>query len=75
MFKNPQRNYPRAWRPHRQMTRAKLAEAVGATGPIINLIEAGERGLSDKWAIQLAAVLKTRPVRLFDTDPNNMDFG
>jgi transcriptional regulator with XRE-family HTH domain len=73
MPKDPQRNYLRVWREHRKMTQAKLAEAVGTTGAVISLIEAGERRLSDKWANKLAPVLKTRPGHLFDTDPNDVD--
>jgi transcriptional regulator with XRE-family HTH domain len=55
------------------MTQAKLAEAIGTTGAVISLIEAGERRLSDKWAHRIAPVLKTRAGFLFDTDPNDLD--
>ena len=55
------------------MTQAKLAEAIGTTGAVISLLEAGERRLSDKWANKLAPVLQTRPGHLFDTDPNDLD--
>jgi len=55
------------------MTQAKLAEAIGTTGAVISLIEAGERRLSDKWANRIAPVLKMRPGHLFDTDPNDVD--
>ena len=73
MPKDPQRNYLKAWREFRKMTQTKLAEAIGTTGPVISLIEAGERRLSDKWANKLAPVLGTRPGHLFDTDPNDLD--
>jgi transcriptional regulator with XRE-family HTH domain len=73
MPRNPQRNYVRVWREHRRMTQSKLAEAIGTTGAVISLIEAGERRLSDKWANLIAPVLGTRPGHLFDTDPNDVD--
>jgi transcriptional regulator with XRE-family HTH domain len=73
MPKNPQRNYVRAWREHRRLTQSRLAEAIGTTGAVISLIEAGERRLSDKWANLIAPVLGTRPGHLFDTDPNDVD--
>ena len=73
MPRNPQRNFVKAWREHRGFTQAKLAEAIGTTGAVISLIEAGERRLSDKWAHLIAPVLKTRAGFLFDTDPNALD--
>ncbi len=73
MPRNPQKNYLKAWREHRRLTQAKLAEAIGTTGAVISLIEAGERRLSDKWANLIAPVLKTRAGFLFDTDPNDLD--
>src|SRR5258708_30922460 len=73
MPRNPERNFVKAWREHRRMTQAQLAEAIGTTGAVISLIEAGERRLSDKWAHRIAPVLKTRAGFLFDTDPNDLD--
>jgi transcriptional regulator with XRE-family HTH domain len=73
MPRNPEKNFVKAWRDHRGMTQAKLAEAIGTTGAVISLIEAGERRLSDKWAHRIAPVLKTRAGFLFDTDPNDLD--
>ena len=55
------------------MTQTQLAEAIGTTGAVISLIEAGERRLSDKWAHKIAPVLKTRAGFLFDTDPADLD--
>lgn len=55
------------------MTQSQLAEAVGTTGAVISLIEAGERRLSDKWAHRIAPVLGTRPGFLFDTNPADLD--
>ncbi len=54
------------------MTQARLAEAVGTTGAVISLLEAGERGLSDKWLRRLAPVLGTRPGHLLEVDPNDV---
>ena len=73
MPRDPVRNYLKAWRDFRGMTQAKLAEAIGTTGAVISLIEAGERRLSDKWADRIAPVLGTRAGFLFDTDPNSLD--
>ncbi|HEY2177034.1 MAG TPA: helix-turn-helix transcriptional regulator [Caulobacteraceae bacterium] len=73
MPRNPERNFVKAWREHRGFTQARLAEAIGTTGAVISLIEAGERRLSDKWAHKIAPVLKTRAGFLFDTDPTALD--
>ena len=73
MPRNPERNFVKAWREHRHMTQAKLAEAIGTTGAVISLIEAGERRLSDKWAHRIAPVLKIHAGHLFDTDPADLD--
>ncbi len=73
MPQNPERNFLKAWRLHRRMTQTQLAEAIGTTGAVISLIEAGERRLSDKWAHRIAPVLKTRAGFLFDTDPADLD--
>ena len=72
MVRVPQRNFLRAWREHRRMTQAKLAEAVGTSGAVISLLESGDRGLSDKWLRQLAPVLGTRPGHLLEVDPNDV---
>jgi transcriptional regulator with XRE-family HTH domain len=73
MPRDPVRNYLKAWREFRGLTQARLAEAIGTTGAVISLIEAGERRLSDKWASKIAPVLGTRPGHLFDTDPESVD--
>jgi transcriptional regulator with XRE-family HTH domain len=69
MTRSHERNYLRAWREHRGLTQARLAEAVGTTGAVISLLESGERGLSDKWLRKLAPVLGTRPGHLLEIDP------
>jgi transcriptional regulator with XRE-family HTH domain len=72
MVRTPERNFLRAWREHRRLTQAKLAEAVGTTGAVISLLESGDRGLSDKWLRRLAPVLGTRPGHLLEVDPNDV---
>ncbi|MEO8811606.1 MAG: helix-turn-helix transcriptional regulator [Caulobacteraceae bacterium] len=69
MSQERERNFLRAWREHRHLTQAALAEAVGTTGAVISLLESGERGLSDKWLRRLAPVLATRPGHLLELDP------
>jgi transcriptional regulator with XRE-family HTH domain len=73
MVRSHERNYLRAWREHRGLTQAKLAESVGTTGAVISLLESGERGLSDKWLRKLAPVLGTRPGHLLEVDPNDLN--
>jgi transcriptional regulator with XRE-family HTH domain len=72
MPKDPEINHLKAWREHRRMTQAKLAEAIGTTGAVISLIEAGERRLSDKWLRRIAPVLGTSPGLLLDHDPGDL---
>ena len=73
MPKEPERNHLKAWREHRKMTQAKLAEAIGTTGAVISLLEAGERRLSDKWLLKIAPVLRTRPGHLLEFDPSEAE--
>jgi transcriptional regulator with XRE-family HTH domain len=73
MARTREPNFLRAWREYRGMTQAKLAEAVDTTGAVISLLEAGERGLSDKWLRRLAPVLGTNPGHLLDMDPHDVD--
>jgi transcriptional regulator with XRE-family HTH domain len=72
MPKNPEPNFLKAWREYRHMTQAKLAEAIGTTGAVISLLEAGERRLSDKWLRRIAPVLNTRPGHLLELDPSDV---
>src|SRR5579859_549076 len=73
MARTREPNFLRAWREYRGMTQAKLAEAVDTTGAVISLLEAGERGLSDKWLRRLSPVLGTTPGHLLDMDPHDVD--
>ncbi len=73
MARTREPNFLRAWREYRGLTQAKLAETVDTTGAVISLLEAGERGLSDKWLRRLAPVLGTTPGNLLDMDPHEVD--
>jgi transcriptional regulator with XRE-family HTH domain len=73
MVRSNQPNHLRAWREHRGLTQAKLAEAVGTTGAVISLLESGERGLSDKWLRKLAPVLGCGTGHLLELDPDELD--
>jgi transcriptional regulator with XRE-family HTH domain len=73
MARTREPNFLRAWREYRGLTQAKLAEAVDTTGAVISLLEAGERGLSDKWLRRLAPVLGATPGHLLDMDPHEVD--
>jgi transcriptional regulator with XRE-family HTH domain len=73
MARTREPNFLRAWREYRGLTQAKLAEAVDTTGAVISLLEAGERGLSDRWLRRLAPVLGTTPGHLLDMDPHDVD--
>jgi transcriptional regulator with XRE-family HTH domain len=71
MVRTPEKNFLRAWREHRRMTQAQLAEAVGTTGAVISLLESGQRGLGDKWLRRLAPVLGASPGHLLEIDPDD----
>src|SRR5271165_4135442 len=73
MARTREPNFLRAWREYRGLNQAKLAEAVDTTGAVISLLEAGERGLSDRWLRRLAPVLGTTPGHLLDMDPHDVD--
>jgi transcriptional regulator with XRE-family HTH domain len=72
MAKKPVNNL-RAWREYRQITQETLAEKVGTTPGVISLLESGKRGLSLKWLLKFAPVLKTTPGMILDHDPNDLD--
>ena len=72
MPKDPEHNFLKAWREHRRMTQAALAEAINTNGAVISLLEAGERRLSDKWLRRIAPVLGTTPGHLLDHHPNDI---
>jgi transcriptional regulator with XRE-family HTH domain len=70
-FPNPP-NYLRQWRDFRHLTQEQLAEAVNTTGSVIHLLETSARGLSHKWLVKLAPVLRTTPGFILDHNPNEM---
>jgi transcriptional regulator with XRE-family HTH domain len=67
------RNHLKAWRLFRQMTQVQLADAIGTSGAVISLLEAGERQLSPKWLEKIAPVLQTSVGHLLEVDPNELD--
>lgn len=68
---NPRRNpyYFRAWRLHRGMTQAELAERVDLAVPTISQIESGRTGLTLATLERLAAALECDPGDLLATEP------
>ena len=72
MPRDPERNFLKAWREHRRMTQAQLAEAVDTNGAVISLLESGDRRLSDKWLRKLAPVLGTTPGHLLEHHPDDL---
>jgi transcriptional regulator with XRE-family HTH domain len=50
-------NSLKAWRRHRGLTQAQLAEHVGTKASVISLLESGDRRLSPKWLRPLAEAL------------------
>ena len=64
-------NHLMAWRLHRGLTQAQLAEKVGTTGAVISLLESGDRPLSDKWLRRIGEALKVRPGHLLDFAPGD----
>lgn len=70
--KNGGPNHLKAWREHRGMTQAELADKVGTNANMIGYLEAGERGLSAKWLRRLADALGISPGHLLDHDPRQL---
>lgn len=73
MPRNPEQNYLKAWREHRRLTQAQLAEQVDTTGAVISLLESGDRRLSDKWLRRLAPALGIPIGWLLETHPDSID--
>lgn len=71
--KNGGPNNLRAWRLHRKLTQAALAEKVGTNANMIQYLENGERALSLKWLRRLAPALDTTPGHLADYAPEEQD--
>lgn len=70
--KNGGPNHLKAWREHRGLTQAELADKVGTNSNMIGYLEAGERGLSAKWLRRLADALGITPGHLLDHDPREL---
>ena len=66
-------NHLRAWRKFRRMTLQHVANEIGTTKAVIQQLESGRMGLSQKWLLKLAAVFGTTPGVLLDHDPDDMD--
>src|SRR3569833_2657034 len=65
-------NYLRAWREHRGVSQAELAELAGTTHQVIGYLERGRTQLSAKWLRKLAPVLGTTPGMLLDHSPEEL---
>lgn len=67
-------NHLKAWRKFRLMTQQQLADAIEptTTKQVIQAIESGTRGLSDKWLRRLAPALGTTPGFLLDYAPDEL---
>lgn len=67
-------NHLKAWRKFRKLTQEQLAFAIEppTTKQVIQAIETGERGLSDKWLRRLAPALGTTPGFLLDHAPDEL---
>lgn len=68
-------NHLKAWRKFRRLTQQQLADAVEppTTKQVIQAVESGQRGLSDKWLRRLAPALGTTPGFLLDYAPEDID--
>jgi transcriptional regulator with XRE-family HTH domain len=66
-------NNLRAWRIHRGLSQAAVAQAVGTTGPVISLIEKGERRLSHGWLQRIAPLLETTAGAILDFMPDEIE--
>ncbi|HZZ34338.1 MAG TPA: helix-turn-helix transcriptional regulator [Caulobacteraceae bacterium] len=72
MPRNPEANFLKAWREHRRMTQAQLAEKADTTGAVISLLESGDRRLSDKWLRRIAPALGIPVGYLLEQHPDNV---
>jgi len=66
-------NHLKAWREFRKMTQEELADKLGTTVSQVSMLESGDRGLSHKWLLKLAPILKTTPGHILDHDPATLD--
>lgn len=68
----PNENFVGAWRERKGWTQAQLAEAIGTTGSVVSLLEAGERQLSPKWLRRIAAAFSIPTGYLLEHHPDNL---
>lgn len=68
----PNENFVAAWRERKGWTQAQLAEAIGTTGSVVSLLEAGERQLSPKWLRRIAAAFKIPTGYLLEHHPDKL---
>lgn len=64
MKRTVKRNHLAEWRRHRGLSQEQLAEAAHTSKATISRLEAGKRGLSQKWLEVLAPPLDTTPAGL-----------
>jgi transcriptional regulator with XRE-family HTH domain len=67
-------NHLKAWRKFRRLTQQQLADAVKppTSKQVIQALETGARGLSDKWLRRLAPALGTTAGHLLDYEPEQV---
>jgi SOS-response transcriptional repressor LexA len=60
------RNHLGEWRRHRRFSQETLADAAGTSKATISRLEAGKRGLSQKWLETLGPILDATPAQLLE---------
>ena len=70
--KNGGPNHLKAWRDHRGLSQADLADAVNTTQGMIAHLESGRSALSAKWLRKLADALRTTPGHLLEHNPHEL---
>jgi transcriptional regulator with XRE-family HTH domain len=64
-------NFLKAWRQHRGLTQAQLAERLGTNSSVISLLESGSRRLSPRWLRPLAVALGAPIGAVLEYRPGN----
>lgn len=65
-------NNVRAWREHAGLSMRQVADALGTTTNVIELLEEGRITLSPKWLRRLSPVLRVRPGWILDYAPDQL---
>lgn len=68
----PNENFVQAWRERKGLTQAQLGEAIGTTGSVVSLMEAGKRQLSPKWLRRIAAAFQIPTGYLLEHHPDSV---